>query len=32
MLNGCNQDNQNYVIDNKFPDVVVEALKMDAIH
>lgn len=32
MLNGCNQANQNYVIDNKFPEVVLEALKMDVIH
>ena len=32
MLNGCNQANQNYIIDNKFPEIVVEALKMDEIH
>lgn len=31
MLNGCNQTNQNYIVDNKFPQIVVEALKMDMI-
>lgn len=32
MLNGCNQANQNYIIDNKFPQIVSQALKMDSIH
>ena len=31
MLNGCNQSNQNFIIDNKFADIVVEALKMESI-
>jgi hypothetical protein len=32
MLNGCNEANQNFIIDNKFPDILIEALKMEAIH
>jgi hypothetical protein len=28
MLNGCNKINQNYIIDNKYPDIVMAALKM----
>jgi len=31
MLNGCNEDNQNYLIDTKFPSVVVEMLKKEVI-
>ena len=31
MLNGCNQSNQNFIIDNKFTDIMVEALKMESI-
>jgi hypothetical protein len=32
LINGCNEANQNFVVDNKFPDVVIEALKVEAIH
>ena len=31
MLNGCNEANQNYLIDTKFPSMVVEMLKKEVI-
>lgn len=30
-MNGCNQNNQNFIIDNKFTDIVVQALKTEKI-
>lgn len=27
-LNGCNQANQNFIVDNKFTDIVSAALKL----
>ena len=31
MLNGCNETNQNYIIDTKFPAVLMEILKRESI-
>jgi hypothetical protein len=31
LMNGCNTENQNFLIDNKFADLVVESLKMQNI-
>jgi hypothetical protein len=31
MLNGCNETNQNYIIDTKFPVILVEVLKKESI-
>jgi len=31
-LNGCNQANQNFIVDNKFTDIVAAALKMENLN